>query len=94
MGRSPLWRELSGTEESLNTITSEDLKAIHKILFAREGLKIGIVGAIDEDKALAMIDTIFGALPETTNRFVVVDTEPKLGQILIMLMICLKPKFK
>jgi len=77
----PYGSEDTGTEESLNTITSADLKAVREILFAREGLKIGIVGAIKEDIALAMLDTIFGDLQKTTNRITVPDTEPKLDQV-------------
>lgn len=77
----PYGSEETGTEESLNTITSVDLKAVREILFAREGLKIGIVGAIKEDTAIAMIDTIFGELQKTTNRVAVADTEPKLDQV-------------
>ena len=80
-GDHPYGSEDTGTEESLNTVTSEDLKAVREILFAREGLKIGIVGAIKEDVALAMIDTIFGDLQKTTNRVAVPDTEPKLDQV-------------
>lgn len=77
----PYGSEDTGSEESLNTITSADLKAVRETLFARQGLKVGIVGAINEDSATAMLDAIFGSLPETTNRKTVPDTEPKLDQV-------------
>lgn len=73
--------EDTGTEATLNTIVSADIEAVRTIVFARDGLKIGIVGAISADKATSMIDTIFGALPEKTNRSMVEDTEPKLDQV-------------
>lgn len=73
--------EDTGTEESLNTIVRADIEAMRNIVFARDGLKIGIVGAISADKATSMIDIIFGALPEKTNRLMVEDTKPKLDQV-------------
>lgn len=79
-GNHPYARDDTGTEESLNAIQGTDIEAIRQIIFARTGLKIGIVGAIDEATALAMIDSIFGDLPIASNRIVVQDTAPQLGQ--------------
>lgn len=79
-GDHPYGRDDTGTEESLSALTKDDLEAVRQTIFARTGLKIGIVGAIDEAKALTMIDTIFGALPETTDRVAVPDTAPQLAQ--------------
>lgn len=64
-GTHPYARPLEGTAESLPEITSDDLRRFHKALFARSNVKIGIVGALDEEAAGKMIDAIFGALPES-----------------------------
>ncbi|MET0439368.1 MAG: pitrilysin family protein [Devosia sp.] len=63
-GDHPYARPLEGTPESLPTITANDLRELHHALFARETLKVGIVGALDEKAAGEMIDAIFGNLPE------------------------------
>lgn len=64
-GTHPYARPLEGTAESLPEITADDLRRFHKALFARSNIKIGIVGALDEEAAVKMIDAIFGALPES-----------------------------
>lgn len=64
-GTHPYARPLEGTAESLPGITADDLRRFHKALFARSNVKIGIVGALDEEVAGKMIDAIFGALPES-----------------------------
>lgn len=64
-GTHPYARPLEGTAESLPEITADDLRRFHKALFARSNIKIGIVGALDEEVAGKMIDAIFGALPES-----------------------------
>lgn len=70
-GTHPYARPLEGTATSLPAITAEDLRHFHTTLFARSNLKIGIVGALDEETAGRMIDAIFGALPQ----------EPQLSKI-------------
>lgn len=62
-GTHPYGRPTEGTQETLPAITADDLRILHKAIFARDTLKIGIVGALDEDQAGAMIDAIFGTLP-------------------------------
>ena len=44
-------------------ITTADLKAYVGRVFARDTLKIGIVGNVDAATAGAIVDRIFGALP-------------------------------
>ena len=70
-GTHPYARPQEGTATSLPGITADDLRQFHKALFARGNLKIGIVGALDEEAAGKMIDAIFGALP----------AEPQLSEI-------------
>lgn len=58
-------RPSRGTEDSVATLSSQDLKDLHGRLFAREGLKITVVGAIDAERLAPLLDRVFGALPET-----------------------------
>ena len=57
-------RPVNGTPESVRRLTRDDLKAQHAKLFARDVLKVVIVGDIDKGKASEAIDPIFGGLPQ------------------------------
>jgi len=59
----PYGRSSKGTLDSVPRITADDLHEFRKRVFAREGLKIAIVGDIDARAAGEMIDRIFAALP-------------------------------
>ncbi|WP_162914030.1 M16 family metallopeptidase [Taklimakanibacter lacteus] len=61
----PYARETDGTVKSIATITAEDLKAMHKQLFSRKGLKVAVVGDIDEATLARLLDETFGDLPDT-----------------------------
>ncbi|WP_162918721.1 M16 family metallopeptidase [Taklimakanibacter deserti] len=61
----PYAREAEGTVKSLATITGDDLKAMHKQLFTRKGLKVAVVGDIDEATLVRLLDETFGDLPDT-----------------------------
>lgn len=79
-GNHPYARPLEGTDKSLPTITAEDLKTFHRSLFARDSLKVGIVGALDEKAAGEMIDAIFGALPEESQLAEIGPAQLSFGQ--------------
>lgn len=64
-GDHPYARESEGTVTSLATITSDDLKAMHKKLFSRKGLKVAVVGDIDAATLARLLDETFGDLPDT-----------------------------
>ena len=59
----PYGRKVAGTLETLPQITTDDLKLYARRVFARDGLKIAIVGDIDAKDAAAMLDRVFGSLP-------------------------------
>lgn len=59
----PYGRPVHGTLESLPRITRDDLVAYRDRVLARDGLKIGVVGAIDAGALTAELDRVFGALP-------------------------------
>ena len=56
-------RPVRGTLESIPTITVSDLRDYMRRVFARDTLKIAIVGDIDAATAGKYIDKVFGSLP-------------------------------
>jgi zinc protease len=58
-------RQSNGTPESVAAITPDDLRAMHKLLFSRKGLKVAVVGDIDAATLATSLDEIFGGLPDT-----------------------------
>jgi zinc protease len=54
-----------GTLTSVPAITTADLRTFTRKVFARDNLKIAIVGNIDAAAAGALIDKVFGSLPAT-----------------------------
>ncbi|MHA6684565.1 M16 family metallopeptidase [Mesorhizobium sp. A556] len=76
----PYSRPDEGTKESIATITADDLRAFHKANFARDGLHVAVVGAIDAKTLKSELDQIFGTLPEKQKLVPVADVEPKLAQ--------------
>ena len=79
-GSHPYARPDEGTEKSLATITADDLRAYHKAAFARDNLRVAIVGAIDAETAKRELDRLFGDLPEKSGLQPVEKVELKLGQ--------------
>ncbi len=63
----PYGRETKGTLESVPTIGAGDLRDYVKRVFARNELKIAIVGDIDAATASTLIDRAFGSLPKTND---------------------------
>jgi zinc protease len=64
-GTHPYGRSTKGTAETIAAITADDLRAFHKAVFTRKGLKIGVVGDITAEDLGLVLDKIFGALPDT-----------------------------
>jgi len=79
-GDHPYSRRDEGTQATLASITADDLRAFHKAVFARQKLKIAVVGAIDAETLKGMLDKVFGDLPEKPELRAVAQAEPKLGQ--------------
>ena len=78
-GKHPYSRRPEGTLESLAKITRDDIVTAHKNILARDNLKIGLVGPINEQEAGALIDKIFGDLPEKANLITIPDAQLQLG---------------
>jgi len=60
----PYGRPTNGTFESVPKITADDIKDFHRRVLARDNLKVVVVGDIDAKTLGAMLDLVFGGLPE------------------------------
>jgi zinc protease len=77
----PYGRPVSGTLESVPRITAGDLKDYTRRVFARENLKIAVVGDIDAASVGAMLDKVFGALPAKAELAPISAAQPQgIGQ--------------
>jgi zinc protease len=77
----PYARPPRGTLESVPAITAQDLKAFVQKVFARDNLKIAIVGNIDAAAAGTLIDRVFSSLPARSALSPVASASPQgLGQ--------------
>lgn len=56
-------RPVEGTKESLTAIQREDLETYRKRVFARDTLKVTVVGDIDAKTLGGLLDKVFGELP-------------------------------
>ncbi|WP_188394007.1 pitrilysin family protein [Mesorhizobium sp. SARCC-RB16n] len=79
-GDHPYSRSDQGTRQSIAAITQADLRALHKAVFARGGLHVAVVGAIDAETLKKKLDMVFGDLPPNQALATVADIEPKLAQ--------------
>jgi zinc protease len=66
-----------GTVESVQRITPNDLKSYTQRMFAREYLKIAVVGDIDAESAGRLVDSTFGSLPAKSRWVPVPDVTPQ-----------------
>ena len=79
-GDHPYARDSDGTNESMASLTAEDLRAFHESQFAKDNLVVAAVGSISAEDLGRRLDQIFGSLPETAQLLDVPDVEPKLGE--------------
>jgi zinc protease len=80
-GSHPYGRPSNGTLESVAKIGPDDLRAFVKAIFARDSLKVAVVGDIDAAALGEALDNVFGDLPAQSHRQPVQDfvwqTAPK-----------------
>jgi zinc protease len=72
----PYGRESKGTLETVPRITADDLRAYVRRVFARNELKVAIVGDVDGKTAGALIDRAFGGLAAKNDLKPVADATP------------------
>ena len=73
----PYGRPVDGTLESVASIGVDDLRSYLKRVFARDTLKIGVVGDIDAASAGRLIDRAFGSLPAKGQLAAVPEAAPQ-----------------
>lgn len=73
-------RRGQGTEQTLDAITRDDLVAQFKRLFARDNLSVVVVGAISRDETSAMLDQVFGELPQRSSLEAVNAAQMRFGE--------------
>jgi zinc protease len=56
----------TGTEDSLSSLTREDLQAFHRQYFVPNNMILGIVGDVTNDEAFAAAERVFGSWPRGT----------------------------
>jgi zinc protease len=77
----PYARPSSGTLTSVPAITADDMRAYTRSVFARDNLKVAIVGNVDAATAGKLIDHVFGSLPAKATLTPVPTVAPQgLGQ--------------
>lgn len=63
----PYGRDDDGSDETVKSITADDLKAWVKARFAKDRLLVSVVGDITPKQLGQMLDRVFGALPAATG---------------------------
>jgi zinc protease len=81
----PYGRPVSGSLESVPTITVDDLKDYTRRVLARSNLKIAVVGDIDAEAVKTMLDRVFGGLPAEPDLKPVANVSPQgLGRRIVV----------
>jgi len=76
----PYGRRSNGTTDSVKAVTRDDIVAIHRAIFARDTLKVAVVGAISASDLGLLLDKVFGDLPESGSLTEVAETVPAVGE--------------
>jgi len=75
----PYGRPVSGTTPSVTGIGPADLEAYRSRVFARDNLKIAVVGDIDAATLGGLLDKVFGGLPAKADLLPVEAVDPQVG---------------
>lgn len=75
----PYARSANGTEESVAKISSEDLEGYRKRVFAKDTLKVVVVGDINAEQLGKLLDDVFGDLTDKAELSPVAKTDPVTG---------------
>jgi zinc protease len=66
-GQHPYARPTDGTIAGIEAVTVDDLRMQARRQFARDRLKLAVVGDVTPEEAMALVDRAFGQLPATTG---------------------------
>jgi zinc protease len=78
-GDHPYGRRASGSEQTVSSITPEDLEAYRKKTFAKSNLRVVAVGDISAAELGTLLDKVFGSLPEKADLATVPKIAPATG---------------
>ena len=81
----PYARQVDGTPDSLAAIETADLQRFVAERFARENLKIGVVGDITAEDLAGLLDTTFGSLPAAAAAGTVPEIAPRADGDLVVI---------
>ena len=73
----PYGRPVNGTSETVSNISIADLKSYTHRVLARENLKITVVGDIDAETLMVLLDRTFSALPEKPELYPIANVAPR-----------------
>lgn len=73
----PYARPVEGTEDSVKTITTADLRGFVARRLARDNVVIGVVGDITPAALAGVLDQVFGALPAKATDWRLAETAPR-----------------
>lgn len=81
----PYSRPVRGTPETIEAITVEDMRRFVAERFARDALKIAVVGDVTAEELGALLDQTFGGLPSEAAPFDLPEVEPQgQGEVLVV----------
>jgi zinc protease len=66
-----------GSLDSVTKIGADDLRAMHRDTFARDNLKVAMIGAMDAAAAARLVDRAFSGLPAKSKLVPVPDAAPQ-----------------
>ncbi len=82
----PYGRPASGTVDTIKSVTAADLEQYRGRVFARDNLKVAVVGDIDPDTLAKLLDDLFGDLPEKADLAPLPEAKFSPGQVKVVKM--------
>jgi zinc protease len=83
-GRHPYGRPNDGTVKGVDAITVDDLLGFVRNRLARDVLIVGVVGDVTPEDTKALVDRIFGALPEKAAPVTVPEVKAEGGNAVLL----------
>ena len=81
----PYARPVNGTPASVAALTADDFRRFVAERLARDNLLVGVVGDITPEELAQLLDSTFGALPQTARDGEVAEIEPRATGDLVIL---------
>lgn len=72
-------RQVKGTTDAVRGLGADDMKAFVKNVFARDTLKVAVVGDIDAKTLGEVLDRVFGSLPAKANLVTIPEAKAPTG---------------